>query len=122
MIKTLKNEYQADLIIISDANSIYIKESLENAGIHEAFSEIYTNPAEFTSEGQLVVTPFTNQTECLRPEGLCGANLCKGKVLLDFVKSKDYSLICYAGDGGNDFCPIGKYVLERLDISPIQKK
>ena len=33
MIKRLKNDLNADIIIISDANSIYINESLENAGL-----------------------------------------------------------------------------------------
>ena len=33
MIKKLKNDLNADIIIISDANSIYIQESLVNIGL-----------------------------------------------------------------------------------------
>ena len=93
MIKTLKHEYQADIIIVSDANSVYIEESLKNADILQCFSEIYTNPGEFREDGQLIVTPFTNQTECK----LSAINQCKGKIVLDYIKDKDFAFICYAG-------------------------
>ena len=93
MIKTLKHEYQADIIIVSDANSVYIEESLKNADILQCFSEIYTNPGEFRENGQLIVTPFTNQTECK----LSAINQCKGKIVLDYIKDKDFAFICYAG-------------------------
>ena len=34
-------------------------------------------------------------------------NLCKGQILEDYIASseKKFSLVCYVGDGKNDFCP-----------------
>ena len=117
MIKTLKHKYEADLIIISDANSVYIEESLKNAGIYDEFTKIFTNPAEFTPEGRLTVTPFTNQTQSPN----CAKNMCKGTVLQDYIKNsaQEYSFICYAGDGGNDFCPIQR--LSENDLAFVRK-
>ena len=63
-----------------------------------SFDEIYTNPAKFNEEGQLVVQPYEYQTEC----DLSERNLCKAKVMLDYIKNKDYAFVCYAGDGGNE--------------------
>lgn len=104
MIKVLKEKHKAEIIIISDANAVYIHESLVTAGIRDAISEVFTNPAEFNESGQLIVTPFTNQSEC----DLSERNLCKGRVMLDYMNGKQFDFVVYAGDGGNDFCPISK--------------
>ena len=34
-------------------------------------------------------------------------NLCKGEILEDYITTsgKNFSLVCYVGDGKNDFCP-----------------
>ncbi len=116
LIKKLKNDLKADIIIISDANSIYIDESLKQQGLREYFQEIFTNPAQFGDQnGRLCVTPFTHQTDC----DLSERNLCKGKVMLDFIGHKNYDFVCYAGDGGNDFCPIEK--LNANDLAFVRK-
>ena len=115
LIKTLKNDMKADIIIISDANSVYIEESLDEQGIRDAFSEIFTNPANFTEDGKLVVTPFSNQNFC----DLSERNLCKGQVLKDYIKEKKFDFVTYAGDGGNDFCPIEK--LSANDLAFVRK-
>ena len=39
--------------------------------------------------------------------------------MLDYVKNKDYTFVCYAGDGGNDFCPIQK--LTSNDLAFVRK-
>ena len=37
-----------------------------------------------------------------------GYFLCKGQVLVDFIKDKNYQKVSYFGDGGNDFCAATK--------------
>ena len=102
MIKKLKDEYKADIIIISDANSMYIEESLKNAGLFEAFNEIFTNPAKVDNDGQIIVTPIAYQTDCDPND----RDKWKAQVLRDYIKDKSYNFVFYAGDGGNDFAPI----------------
>ena len=86
MIKTLKNDYKADIIIISDANSIYIAESLKNAGLNDAFKDIFTNPA-IVENGQIILTPYTNQ-----PDG--NPRDWKAKVLQDYINThNDYKFV-----------------------------
>ena len=59
--------------------------------------------------------PYESQTEC----DLSERNLCKGKVMLEYIKKQNYSFVCYAGDGGNDFCPIQK--LTQNDLAFVRK-
>ena len=44
------------------------------------------------------------RTDC--PLG--GYYLCKGQVLMDYIKDKNYQKVSYFGDGFNDFCPATK--------------
>ena len=46
MLNTLANE-GAEMIIISDANSVFIAELLAAADITKHFKKVFTNPAEF---------------------------------------------------------------------------
>ena len=102
MIQKLKREYKADIVIISDANSIYIEESLKNAGLFEDFNQIFTNPAT-VENGQIIVTPISYQSDCDPKE----RDMWKAQVLQDYIKDKNhYNFVFYAGDGGNDFAPI----------------
>ena len=39
--------------------------------------------------------------------------------MLEYIKGKNYSFVCYAGDGGNDFCPIQK--LSPNDLAFVRK-
>ena len=114
-VKQLKTKFNADIIIISDANTIYIDESLANAGIKDHITEIYTNPAEFSTDGRLKVHPFTQQTDC----NLSNRNMCKGKIMLDYAKNRNYSFTVYVGDGQNDFCPMLK--LGENDLAFVRK-
>lgn len=106
MLNTLTNE-GAEMIIISDANSVFISELLMAADITKHFKEVFTNPAVFDETGRLTVSPFSHQTEC----GLSRPNMCKGKILDDYIATRrsggqEFSFIAYAGDGINDFCPM----------------
>lgn len=104
---TILEKQSADIIIISDSNSVFISELLDRAGLHKCIKKVFTNPAHFDEAGKLMVQPFTHQTECR----LSRPNMCKGKILEDYIKSRngegeDFSVIAYAGDGVNDFCPM----------------
>jgi pyridoxal phosphate phosphatase PHOSPHO2 len=103
-----------EMIIISDANSIFIDEILKGNGIDGIFSKVYTNPAFFDMDGCLTIrpynelvnadgSPFDCETKC------CTRNLCKGFVLDRHLQNHmesgvEVENIVYCGDGRNDFC------------------
>lgn len=102
-----------DVIIISDSNTVFINTWLVRHGLERHITAIFTNPANFPeSGGPLTVRPFHHQTEC----SLCPANLCKGKVLRDYIEASAYSYThcIYIGDGRNDLCPILRLSKEDL--------
>lgn len=109
-IKCLKSlrQQNCDLIIISDANNVFIEEWLQAHGLGSYFEAIFTNRAEFQANGLLALEPYHHQTDCR----LSAANLCKGKVLEDFIMERNlrqgvkYDQLIYAGDGSNDICPV----------------
>ncbi len=97
-----------EMIIVSDANSVFIDRILGQNGLSEFFSTVVTNPAEFEDSGLLRVTPYRRQDHC----ALSAANLCKGDAVDEYVKKRkeeggiEFVLIGYAGDGDNDLCPM----------------
>ena len=48
-------------VIVSDANSIFIREPLDSRNLLDLFEKIVTNPAEFDQNGRLNMSPFTEQ-------------------------------------------------------------
>eukprot|EP00941_MAST-03F_sp_MAST-3F-sp1_P006277 g6277.t1 len=105
-VKYLKS-HGSDLMILSDANLFYINVVLKANGLENLFSPIVTNKAEWEDhEGReiLRILPFHDE---IKPHGckLCPKNLCKGAVLKQFLKGKNYEKILYLGDGGGDVCP-----------------
>ncbi|CAF1151288.1 unnamed protein product, partial [Brachionus calyciflorus] len=103
-----------NLIIISDANSIFIEEILEKNGLFNLFSKIYTNKAHFCDQTEcLKVQPFNEEFNLNKelfkcPTQICSSNICKGSVLLRHLEENsnggDKKLV-YVGDGHNDYCP-----------------
>jgi pyridoxal phosphate phosphatase PHOSPHO2 len=93
-----------DVIIISDSNSEFIREWLEHNELDKQVHSVFTNPAEFNEKGMLVIRPFHHQTECQ----LSSVNLCKGKILEDFLEASGalYDKVYFMGDGRNDICPM----------------
>jgi len=105
------------LVILSDANRIFIEAGLEGMGLADLFDlsaaqgkkldssthsgVILTNDGD-EENGRLRVRPFHHNSEC----PLCPSNLCKGRVLSDLLatRSPENSPIIYIGDGGGDFC------------------
>ncbi|XP_050388763.2 pyridoxal phosphate phosphatase PHOSPHO2 [Patella vulgata] len=93
-------------IIISDSNSIFIQFILEKLNLCEIFSEVFTNPAVFDEDGCLTIKHYHTQDYCQ----LSTINLCKGRILQDFIEMRKkegivYSHVVYVGDGSNDLCP-----------------
>jgi len=105
LMKSLE-QHSAEIIIISDSNSVFITELLDASNLTRYIKTIFTNPASFDELGKLVIKPFEHQTECK----LSGPNMCKGRILDDYIASRSlevkFSPIIYAGDGTNDFCPM----------------
>jgi len=93
----------ATIIIISDSNSVFIEHILKVKKMDHLVDKVFTNPARWTEEGKLVIEPYHHQETCT----LSTKNLCKGQILEDYISSsgKSFSIVCYVGDGKNDFCP-----------------
>lgn len=96
-----------DVIIISDSNSVFIDCWLKNKKLERVVSRIFTNPAWYDDNGMLRVSMYHTQRSCK----LSAVNLCKGQVLMDYVKERrgqgvNFDRIIYVGDGRNDLCPI----------------
>jgi len=95
-------KHNATIIIISDSNSVFINHILEVNNLSHLVDKVFTNPAKWSQDGLLEIEPYHHQTEC----DLSTQNLCKGKILQDYISSKEkFPFIGYVGDGGNDFCP-----------------
>ncbi|XP_076436217.1 pyridoxal phosphate phosphatase PHOSPHO2-like isoform X2 [Babylonia areolata] len=97
---------QYDTIIISDANSVFISYVLEHNNLSGLVSHIFTNPAEYNSDGCLVIERYHTQDWC----PLSTVNMCKGHILQEHIKQRlkegvSYSHVIYIGDGSNDLCP-----------------
>ncbi|CAG8611759.1 9571_t:CDS:2 [Paraglomus occultum] len=113
MIETLQvmKNGDADIIIISDANLIFIETILKAHGVHHLISAIITNPAAWDENGRLRVQRLIKHTDephhCLNK---CAVNICKGRELETYLASSPvkYDKIIYVGDSVNDFCPATK--------------
>lgn len=63
-----------DVIIVSDANTLFIDWLLDKHDIRQQVNAVYSNPAEFNDEGQLKLDFYHHQDWCT----LSTPNLCKG--------------------------------------------
>ncbi|XP_007669391.2 kelch-like protein 23 isoform X1 [Ornithorhynchus anatinus] len=114
-----KNKDIFDCIIISDSNAIFIDWILKAANFQDVFDAVFTNPAAFNASGYLTVQHFHTH-HCTK----CPKNLCKGKVLIEFIDKQleqevKYAQIIYVGDGGNDLCPVT--FLKKNDVAMPRK-
>lgn len=95
-----------ECVIISDANSYFIETWLRHAGVHNLFTKVFTNPAEFDINGRLVLCPFHSHS-CPK----CPENMCKQVILRDYMskrveeRGEPFQKVFYIGDGKNDICP-----------------
>ncbi|XP_042340288.1 pyridoxal phosphate phosphatase PHOSPHO2 [Plectropomus leopardus] len=94
-----------DCIVISDANTMFIGWILHASGLQAAVDQVFSNPAEVNDLGYMELQHHHSH-DCKR----CAANLCKRKVLEQYLSEQsdrgvEYERVFYAGDGGNDLCP-----------------
>ncbi len=116
MLKKLGGE----LIVISDANTYFIRLFLKEHKMLKHFHDVIANPGYIDSQGQLVIRPYMNNLECQ----MSSRNLCKGKVLMDYIakrqqEGQSYRFVGFAGDGINDYCPM--YRLRSGDLACARK-
>lgn len=106
LIKDLKQNLGYDVIVISDSNSYFIDAWLKENNMIDYILKVFTNPAQFLDDS-LKIEMYHLQNYC----NLSTKNLCKGQIMVDFIKEQnskgiEYGKVIYAGDGRNDFCPI----------------
>lgn len=89
------------IVIISDANTVFVEHWLKVNGLRDCITEIITNPAHWAGD-KLLIKPYMHQTACAR----CPPNLCKKSALLQWTSKAKYEKYVYCGDGRNDFCPV----------------
>ncbi|XP_045456762.1 pyridoxal phosphate phosphatase PHOSPHO2-like [Melitaea cinxia] len=99
LITTLHEEGW-DVLVLTDANSVFVKHWLKEHGLQDAVKEVVTNRA-FWKNDRLYIEPCMHQTSCPR----CPSNLCKSLALAQWCDSKNYQRYIYSGDGRNDYCP-----------------
>jgi len=107
-----------ETIIISDANTFFIETILDHNQLK--IRKIFSNPAEFDTDGCLRIRYFHEQNWCQLSE----KNMCKGQILDEYVKSRSddgilFKKIVYVGDGRNDYCPILR--LRSKDVAAVRK-
>ncbi|XP_026496064.1 pyridoxal phosphate phosphatase PHOSPHO2-like [Vanessa tameamea] len=99
LISTLAKEGW-DVLVLTDANSVFVNHWLKVHGLQEAVTAVVTNRA-FWKQDRLYIEPCMRQTTCPR----CPSNLCKSIALAQWCSSRDYRRYVYSGDGRNDYCP-----------------
>lgn len=110
ILKLKDNSYE--LIIVSDANTLFIKTILQANNIYDKFDHIYTNYVDSSMTNCLKLIPFNeifneNKQPFSCKTKLCTENMCKGDIFIKHIEKKgpsESSHIIYVGDGPNDYC------------------
>jgi len=104
MLKSLKEDLNADIIIISDSNTIFIEELLQESGYCKYVDKVFTHPAYACPDtDRLVISQLNPGVVCPKRPG----HMCKGSILTKYIDDQGgYDLVAYTGDGTNDFCPM----------------
>lgn len=123
LLRRLK-EQNYELIIVSDANSLFIETILEQNGLLDLFesNKILTNPTCVDEAGRIVITPYyyihkydKQPYDCSFCVKHCAEpSICKRELLREYIfkKTAEQQLesdtkphVIYVGDGRNDYCP-----------------
>lgn len=98
------NQERFENIIISGANTLFIKWVLEKHNLGDIFQQYYSNFAEEDNECLIKIHPHHDH-QCSK----CDESQCKNLILEghihNAINSNEYEKIIYAGDGSNDYCP-----------------
>ncbi|KAJ3124575.1 DNA-directed RNA polymerase III core subunit ret1 [Physocladia obscura] len=116
MFEAIKSS-SGDVIIVSDANSVYIDEILKAKNGRQFVTEIVTNPGSWDASGRLNVERKVKPPAIHGCPNVCSVNLCKGAEILQ--RMNNYDLVIYGGDGKNDFCPMTK--LRSTDVALVRR-
>ena len=106
------------VLVLSDANDVFIEEGLRGMGLDGLFAldragrfvaadlrgDVITNRAEEEPGGRLRIRPYHENRDC----SLCPRNLCKGAVLREAMDQLEAPTVVYVGDGGGDYCPAAR--------------
>ena len=97
---------RAEVLIISDSNSVFINTLVDMYNLRECINHVYTNPAHLDDQDTLTIEYYHTQTWC----DLSTVNLCKGSILEEHISSRradgvQFDTVAYVGDGWNDLCP-----------------
>ncbi|RLN57513.1 hypothetical protein BBJ29_004074 [Phytophthora kernoviae] len=107
-LRLVVDQYNADVKIVSDANSIYIQSMLEIQDLTHHISEVITNPAAFEAlengHSRLRVHPYHAEDDKPHECPWCPTNMCKGRIVDTLRKAQPYAHVLYVGDGSGDFC------------------
>ncbi|XP_067929731.1 probable phosphatase phospho2 isoform X2 [Watersipora subatra] len=100
------NNDRYEVIIVSDSNTLFIDWLLKANHLDKVVHHVYSNPAEFDTDGMLTLKYFQLQDSCK----LSSKNMCKGDIVENHVRQRQtegvsFSRVSYVGDGSNDYCP-----------------
>ena len=98
----------AEQCIVSDSNTLFIRESLLGKGLSDVFpsSRVFTNPACVDAATDRIHIAWFQPPDTPHGCGTCAANLCKAAVLRQLRDRHGVTVpVVYVGDGRNDFCP-----------------
>ncbi len=104
------NKDKIDALIISGANTLFLKWFIEKKGYHDIFPNYYSNWAR--EDEDLVIKIESHHVHNCES---CDKSQCKKKILMEHIHQIEgsdhknnnyfYDTLIYAGDGENDYCP-----------------
>ncbi len=98
LIKENKDKF--DCIIVSGANTLFVKWIIEKNGLSDIFIDFFSNIAEPCAEN-LIKIEQANYHSC----NTCDESMCKKLIVEEYIVNKQYDRLLYLGDGSNDYCP-----------------
>jgi pyridoxal phosphate phosphatase PHOSPHO2 len=106
LLKTLKEKYNAKIVIISDANDWMIQQILDANNVSHLVDEIYTHRCSvYANETHLKqmfkLEHYIDKHDC---QYYCMKNICKGDIMKQLMSQGGYERVWYVGDGKNDYC------------------
>ncbi|CAO3679309.1 unnamed protein product [Umbelopsis vinacea] len=74
------SENNTTIVILSDANTVFIESILKSHGVRQYIDKIITNPAQFDDDGRLVISRLIPKDGKQHGCGNgCALNICKGR-------------------------------------------